>query len=120
MDKATLLARVVHQLKDLKRKASDTTPPLPIPADANAVTVDCYTGGGGGRGRGYGSPAAYMRASVSCDDRPGLLGDLAGAFRGLKLRPLRADVASPSEAGRGASSCSCCAGRRAARRAPAA
>ncbi|CAN6326799.1 unnamed protein product [Urochloa humidicola] len=88
MDKATLLARVVHQLKDLKRKASETTQPLSIPAEANAITVDCcYTGA-------YGMPAAYIRVSVSCDDRPGLMGDLAGAFRGLRLRPLRADVAS--------------------------
>ncbi|CAN6340743.1 unnamed protein product [Urochloa humidicola] len=95
MDKATLLARVVHQLKDLKRKAADTTTqPLPIPAEANAITVDCYTGTAAAGGSGYGRPAAYMRASVSCDDRPGLMGDLAGAFRSLRLRPLRADVAS--------------------------
>ncbi|CAN6331533.1 unnamed protein product [Urochloa humidicola] len=92
MDKATLLARVVHQLKDLKRKASDTTQPLPIPAEANAITVDCYTGAAAA---GYGRPPAYIiRASVSCDDRPGLMADLAGAFRGLRLRPLRADVTS--------------------------
>ena len=44
LDKATLLARVVCQLKDLKRKAAETRQPLPIPAEANGVTVDCYTG----------------------------------------------------------------------------
>ncbi|CAL5096892.1 unnamed protein product [Urochloa decumbens] len=93
MDKATLLDKVVRQLKDLKRKAADTTQPLPIPAEANAITVDCYTGGAAA---GYGRPAAsaYLRASVSCDDRPGLLADLAGAFRGLRLRPVKADMAS--------------------------
>lgn len=91
MDKATLLARVVCQLKDLKRKAAETTHPLPIPAEANGITVNCHTGGGAA---GYGRPAAYIRASVSCDDRPGLLADLAGALRGLRLRPLRADMAS--------------------------
>ncbi|CAN6336397.1 unnamed protein product [Urochloa humidicola] len=90
MDKATLLARVVRQLKDLKRKAADATQPQPIPAESNAISVDCYTAAAG-----YGRPAAYIiRASVCCDDRPGLLADLAGAFRGLRLRPIRADMAS--------------------------
>jgi len=91
MDKATLLARVVCQLKDLKRKAAETRQPLPIPAEANGITVDCYTGAAAG---GYGRPETCIRASVSCDDRPGLLADLAGAFRGLRLRPMRADMAS--------------------------
>ena len=100
--------RVVCQLKDLKRKAAETSQPLPIPAEANGVTVDCYTGAAA---VGYGRPATYIRASVSCDERPGLLADLAGAFRGLRLRPMRADMASPSESGHGVSSC--CAGRRA-------
>ena len=91
MDKATLLARVVCQLKDLKRKAAETRQPLPIPAEANGITVDCYTGAAAA---GYGRPETCIRASVSCDDRPGLLADLAGAFRGLRLRPMRADMAS--------------------------
>lgn len=91
MDKATLLSRVVCQLKDLKRKAAETTQPMPVPAEANGITVNCYTGAAAG---GYGRLAAYIRASISCDDRPGLLADLAGALRGLRLRPLRADVAS--------------------------
>ncbi|PAN17447.1 hypothetical protein PAHAL_3G132100 [Panicum hallii] len=92
MDKATLLARVVCQLKDLKRKAAETRQPQPIPAEANGITVDCYTAGAAAGG--YGRPATYIRACVSCDDRPGLLADLAGAFRGLRLRPTRADMAS--------------------------
>ncbi|CAL4902775.1 unnamed protein product [Urochloa decumbens] len=93
MDKATLPHKVVRQLKDLKRKAAETTQPLPIPAESNAITVDWYPSAAAA---GYGRPAAaaYIRASVSCDDRPGLLADLAGAFHGLRLRPLRADMAS--------------------------
>lgn len=96
MDKATLLARVVCQLKDLKRKAAagrnqTDTAQVPIPAEANGVTVDGYTGAAD---VGHGRPATYIRASVSCDDRPGLLADLAAALRGLGLRPLRADLAS--------------------------
>nr|CAB3464056.1 unnamed protein product [Digitaria exilis] len=91
MDKATLLARVVRQLKDLKSQAAETRQPLPIPAEANDITIDCYTGVDTA---GYGRPATYIRASISCDDRPGLLADLAGALRGLGMRPLRADMAS--------------------------
>ncbi|TVU17398.1 hypothetical protein EJB05_33433, partial [Eragrostis curvula] len=85
MDKATLLANVVNQLNDLKRKASESTQPLPVPAEANSITVDCYTGD---------ERTVYIQASISCDDRPGLLADLAAAFRGLSLRALRADMAS--------------------------
>ncbi|KAJ1261881.1 hypothetical protein BS78_09G064200 [Paspalum vaginatum] len=92
MDKATLLARVVSQLKELKRTAAETTTqpsPLRIPGEANAIAVDCHAGV-----TGYGRPAAYVRASVSCHDRPGLLADLAGEFRAMGLRPVRADVAA--------------------------
>ncbi|CAD6272729.1 unnamed protein product [Miscanthus lutarioriparius] len=99
MDKATLLARVVCQLKDLKKKSAETTtqPPLAtIPAEANGIAVHCYTGEAAVTGYGYGRPprATYVRASVSCDDRPGLHADVAAAFRAMRLRLLRADVAA--------------------------
>ncbi|WVZ96676.1 hypothetical protein U9M48_042282 [Paspalum notatum var. saurae] len=87
MDKATLLARVVGQLKELKRTAAETT--QPIPGEANAIAVACHAGV-----TGHGRPAAHIRASVSCDDRPGLLADLAGEFRAMRLTPVRADVAA--------------------------
>ncbi|KAL6607781.1 hypothetical protein ACP70R_040844 [Stipagrostis hirtigluma subsp. patula] len=90
MDKATLLARVVTQLKDLKRRASETTQPTPIPAEANGITVHCSTI----TAAIAGERTVYITASFSCDDRPGLLADLAGACRGLRLRALRADMAS--------------------------
>lgn len=99
MDKATLLARVVCQLKDLKKKSAETTQPpvASIPAEANGIAVRCYTGAAAITATGYGRPspaATYVRASVSCDDRPGLHADLAAAFRAMRLRPLRADVAA--------------------------
>ncbi|WVZ96675.1 hypothetical protein U9M48_042281 [Paspalum notatum var. saurae] len=87
MDKATLLARVVGQLKEMKRTAAETT--QPIPGEANAIAVACHAGV-----TGHGRPAAYIRASVSCDDRPGLLADLAAELRAMRLRPVRADVAA--------------------------
>ena len=94
-----MLARVVSQLKDLKKKSAETTtqPPLAtIPAEANGIAVHCYTGEAAVTGYGYGRPprATYVRASVSCDDRPGLHADVAAAFRAMRLRLLRADVAA--------------------------
>lgn len=97
MDKATLLARVVCHLKDLKKKLAETTTQLPlaiIPAEANGIAVHCYTGAAAVTGYGRPSSAMYIRASVSCDDRSGLHADLAAAFRAMRLRPLRADVAA--------------------------
>ncbi|KAF0926598.1 hypothetical protein E2562_026983 [Oryza meyeriana var. granulata] len=82
MDKATLLASVVNQVKHLKTRATEaTTHAAPIPPEANEVTVQWYAG-----------EHTYVRATVSCDDRPGLLAGIAGAFRRLRLRPLRADM----------------------------
>ncbi|EES19097.1 transcription factor AIG1 [Sorghum bicolor] len=99
MDKATLLAQVVSQLKELKKKTAETTTQTPpattIPAEANGIAVHCYTGAAAVTGYGRPPPAAtYVRASVSCDDRPGLHADLAAAFRTMRLRPVRADVAA--------------------------
>ncbi|CAD6239684.1 unnamed protein product [Miscanthus lutarioriparius] len=36
----------------------------------------------------------YIRASISCDDRPDLVAGLAQAFHGLRLRTVRADMTS--------------------------
>uniref|UniRef100_A0A0E0KYW6 BHLH domain-containing protein n=1 Tax=Oryza punctata TaxID=4537 RepID=A0A0E0KYW6_ORYPU len=88
MDKATLLASVVNQVKHLKTRAteSSTQSTATIPPEANEVTVQCYAGGE------HTHTHTYIRATVSCDDRPGLLADIAGAFRRLRLRPLSADM----------------------------
>ncbi|CAM0957580.1 unnamed protein product [Alopecurus aequalis] len=89
MDKATLLGSVVNQVKYLKRKATETTTqaPTPIPPEANEITVRCYTVAGDDQ-------TTYIHATVSCDDRPGLFAGLAGAVRGLRLRAVRAELAS--------------------------
>ncbi|KAL5203103.1 hypothetical protein ABZP36_014055 [Zizania latifolia] len=92
MDKASLLASVVNQVKDLKREAAETTAQAtttaPIPPEANEMTVQCYAAADAAGG------GTHIRVSVACDDRPGLLADIAGAFHGLRLRPLRADMSS--------------------------
>ncbi|CAM0879653.1 unnamed protein product [Alopecurus aequalis] len=86
MDKATLLARVVDQVKCLKRRAKEATRLTPpVPPETDDVSVECYTGD---------DVCMYMKASVSCDDRPDLLAGLVRALHDLRLRTVRAEVAS--------------------------
>ncbi|KAM0918818.1 hypothetical protein ACQ4PT_008567 [Festuca glaucescens] len=89
MDKATLLARVVDQVKHLKRRASEATQLTPpIPLDTDEVSVECYVVSDGA------DSGMYIKASVSCDDRPGLLAGLLRTLHGLGLRMVRAELTS--------------------------
>ncbi|XP_062193476.1 transcription factor bHLH51-like [Phragmites australis] len=92
MDKATLLARVVDQVKDLKRKA-EATQSMPLPPETNEVSIECYTGGDDG-GAAATDRIPHIKASISCDDRPDLMAGLIQAFHGLRLRTVRADMTS--------------------------
>jgi UTP:GlnB (protein PII) uridylyltransferase len=85
MDKATLLARVVDQVKALKRKASEATRSMLLPSESDEVSVECKSGT---------DNVVYIKASVSCDDRPDLIAEIIQATRGLQLRALRADMTS--------------------------
>ncbi|EES00272.2 hypothetical protein BDA96_03G064900 [Sorghum bicolor] len=88
MDKATLLARVVEQVKLLKRNASEaTTQSVPLPPETDEVSIELHTGAGADK-------VIYIKASISCDDRPDLVAGLAQAFHGLRLRTVRADMTS--------------------------
>ncbi|KAL6847964.1 hypothetical protein ACP4OV_022092 [Aristida adscensionis] len=95
MDKATLLGRVVDQVKELKRRASEATQSMPLPPETNEVSIECYTGGDGGSAIvGTDKVVLYIKASISCDDRPDLIAGLIQAFHGLRLRTVRADMTS--------------------------
>ncbi|KAF8704901.1 hypothetical protein HU200_031142 [Digitaria exilis] len=91
MDKATLLARVVDQVKLLKRKASEATQSMALPPETNEVSIELQTGDNGVAGA---DKMIYMKASISCDDRPDLIAGLTQAFHGLKLRTVRAELTS--------------------------
>lgn len=92
MDKATLLARVVEQVKLLKRKASEatttTTQSTPLPPETDEVSIELHTGDAGA------DRTVYIRASISCADRPDLVAGLAQAFHGLRLKTVRANMTS--------------------------
>ncbi|XP_052186428.1 transcription factor bHLH51 [Diospyros lotus] len=88
MDKAALLGRVVEQVRDLKRKASEVSKGVTVPTDVDEVAIDWYLDQDGGNPQNV-----LIRASVCCDDRPELFGELNRALDGLQLTTVRADVA---------------------------
>ncbi|XP_039144532.1 putative transcription factor bHLH107 [Dioscorea cayenensis subsp. rotundata] len=85
MDKASLLGKVIEQVKDLKRKAMDIAKLQTIPSETNEVIVES---------KGDDKPIMYIKASICCDDRPDLLADLMQAFQGLRVRAVKADMIS--------------------------
>ncbi|XP_020102609.1 transcription factor bHLH30-like [Ananas comosus] len=90
MDKASLLSKVVDQVKDLKRKANDTSKTVNVPPEIDEVTVERHKGG---RDHTFsGDETLRMRVSVTCDDRPDLFASLIQAFHKLRLRTIRADI----------------------------
>ncbi|KAF2948523.1 hypothetical protein DAI22_01g042200 [Oryza sativa Japonica Group] len=96
MDKATLLARVVDQVKDLKRKASEITQRTPLPPETNEVSIECFTGDAATAATTVAGnhKTLYIKASISCDDRPDLIAGITHAFHGLRLRTVRAEMTS--------------------------
>uniref|UniRef100_A0ACD5VDM3 Uncharacterized protein n=1 Tax=Avena sativa TaxID=4498 RepID=A0ACD5VDM3_AVESA len=90
IDKATLLARVVDQVRHLKRTASEATHLTPaIPPETDEVSVECYFVSD------FDNSGMYIiMASVSCDDRPDLVAGFVRALHGLRLRTVRAEVSS--------------------------
>ncbi|KAM3347260.1 hypothetical protein ACQJBY_021312 [Aegilops geniculata] len=92
MDKAALLARVVDQVRHLKRRASEAVQLTPAaPPEADEVSVEfCCTGDTDDDD----NSRLYIKASVSCDDRPDLVAGFIRALHGLRLRTVRAEVSS--------------------------
>uniref|UniRef100_A0A0D9W0L2 BHLH domain-containing protein n=1 Tax=Leersia perrieri TaxID=77586 RepID=A0A0D9W0L2_9ORYZ len=87
IDKASLLAKAVERVRDLKQRmagigadASSATAVFPTEHDEIVVLA---SGGG-----------AVFEASVCCDDRSDLLPELIETLRSLRLRTLRAEMAT--------------------------
>lgn len=92
-DKASLLAEVVQHVRELKRHAADVAPIditsssgsgsiWPFPGETDEVTLD------------FDTESSLIKVSVCCDDRPHLLSDLNTAIRSLRLRPVKAEIAT--------------------------
>ncbi|KAK9168089.1 hypothetical protein Syun_000229 [Stephania yunnanensis] len=89
MDKAALLGSVVDHVKELKKKAIEINNVLTIPSEVDEVSVDAAANADPNN-----NSNTFLKASVCCDDRPELLADLIGAIKGLKLRAVRAELAT--------------------------
>lgn len=82
-----MLGRVIDHVKELKRKALEIGNSFTIPTEMDDVTVECDRNGAL-------KDRFIIRASLCCDDRPELYTDLIQALHGLKLRTVRADMAT--------------------------
>lgn len=87
MDKATLLAAVISQVKELKRNALESCKGLLIPTADDEVKVETYFDG-------TKEGTLYFKASICCDYRPELLSDIRQAVDALPLKMVNAEIST--------------------------
>ncbi|KAH7567672.1 hypothetical protein ACOSQ2_010615 [Xanthoceras sorbifolium] len=92
-DKASLLAEVVHHVKELRRQAADVARKggstcsgsepdyWPFPGESDEFTLACCD-----------RQEGLVKATLCCEDRPGLNGDMSRAFGSVRARPVRAEM----------------------------
>ncbi|XP_061351740.1 transcription factor bHLH51-like [Gastrolobium bilobum] len=95
MDKAALLGSVIDHVKDLKRKAMDVSKAITVPTEIDEVTIDYNPA----QDESYTKANMFkenmvIKASVCCDDRPELFPELIQVLKGLRLKAVKADIAS--------------------------
>ncbi|XP_011045926.1 PREDICTED: transcription factor bHLH30-like isoform X1 [Populus euphratica] len=83
MDKATLLAAVISQVKEHKKNALEACKGLLVPMDDDQVKVETYFDG-----------TLHFKASICCDYRPELLSDLRNAIDALPLKMVSAEIST--------------------------
>ncbi|CAB4286236.1 unnamed protein product [Prunus armeniaca] len=86
-DKASLLAKVVQRVKELKQQTSELTELESFPSETDEITVlssDDYSSDG----------RIIFKASLCCEDRTDLLPDLIEILKSLHLKTLRAEMAT--------------------------
>ncbi|KAJ1293036.1 hypothetical protein BS78_01G037300 [Paspalum vaginatum] len=84
IDKASLLAKAVERVRDLKQRVAgvgEAAPAHLFPTEHDEIVVLAPGG-------------AVFEASVCCDDRSDLLPELIETLRALRLRTLRAEMAT--------------------------
>ncbi|KAL1562636.1 transcription factor bHLH30-like isoform X2 [Salvia divinorum] len=87
MDKATLLAEVVSQVKQLRATASQASEGLHIPMDTDEVKV--------GRVENHSGDGSFLlRASLCCEDWPDLLSDVRQVMKSLPVQVLKSEVST--------------------------
>ncbi|KAL5096848.1 hypothetical protein RYX36_001175, partial [Vicia faba] len=89
MEKATLLAEVIRQVKELKKNSDEESKGYLIPKDSDEVKVEiepCESGGVDG--------SILYKASICCDYGPDLLYDLKQTLDTLQLELVRAELST--------------------------
>ncbi|KAK7272839.1 hypothetical protein RIF29_13879 [Crotalaria pallida] len=91
-DKATVLAEVIRQVKELKKNAEEASKGFLIPMDSDEVKVEpCVIN------EGVGDGSMSYRASICCDYRPELLSDLRQTLDALQLRLVKVELSTLGE-----------------------
>ncbi|GFZ07104.1 hypothetical protein Acr_19g0000410 [Actinidia rufa] len=85
MDKATLLAEVITQVKQLKKTATEYSKGLTIPMDDDEVRVEPHNEGDG---------TFSLTASLCCDYSPQLISELRQAVKTLHLNIVKAEIST--------------------------
>lgn len=89
MDKATLLAEVIKQVKELKKNTEESSKGYLIPMDNDEVKVEIEPYENGGL-----NGSIPYKASICCDYRPELLSDLKQTLDTLKVQLVRAELST--------------------------
>nr|AND01142.1 hypothetical protein [Linum usitatissimum] len=84
MDKASLLAEVVSNLKELKRNAAEASEGIFMPMDVDELKVEQELEG----------PPYLIKASLCCNFKPGILSHLRTAIETLQLSLMGAETAT--------------------------
>lgn len=87
MDKATLLAKVISQVKELKNHAMEASKGFLIPMETDEVKVEPYD-----TKLGYGC-MSYM-ATICCDYQPEILSDLKKTLDALQLQLVKSEMST--------------------------
>ncbi|KAJ7976584.1 transcription factor bHLH [Quillaja saponaria] len=85
-DKASLLAKVVQRVKELKQETSEITEVETLPSETDEITVLSSNTGDDGR--------LIFKASLCCEDRSDLIPDLIEILNSLHLKTLKAEMAT--------------------------
>ncbi|XWS58987.1 hypothetical protein CRYUN_Cryun08bG0081500 [Craigia yunnanensis] len=85
-DKASLLAKVVQRVKELKQQALEITELETLPSETDEITVLSCDYSSDGR--------LIFKASLCCEDRSDLLPELIEILKSLHLKTLKAEMAT--------------------------
>ena len=82
VDKASLLAKAVQHMKELKQRAAEIEKIEQFPSEIDEISV--YPDNG----------RPFFTVSLFCEDREGLIPELGETVKSLRLRILRAEIAT--------------------------